>query len=143
MTAAGPAAPASAESPAEELADLAEVELLVFELGQERYAADASQVLRIGRPGAGGPRRAPFSSPGARRAVVFRDPAADGQAENQGEGQLEVDVVLGVRHVPVSDLRRVPPVARASDFAIGFWLDGARPILLIDLPRTLARKAAT
>jgi chemotaxis signal transduction protein len=108
----------------------AEVELLVFQLEQERCAADASQVLRIDRP------RAP-SRPGARRALVFRGPAG------QGEGQLEVDLVLGVRHVPVADLRRVPPAARASDFAIGFWLDGERPVLLIDLPRTLApaRKA--
>lgn len=129
---------------AEPAAQPAEVELLVFELGGERYAADTTQVLRIGRPVAGGPRRAAFSSPGAPRSVVFQDPAG-------GEGQLEVDQVLGVRHVPVSNLRRLPRAARASRFTIGVWLDGARPILLIDLPGTLgppgpeepARKART
>jgi hypothetical protein len=125
----------------------AEVELLAFELGAQRCAADATQVLRIDRPfqGEGGPRRSPHSSPGARRALVFRD------AHGGGEGQLEVDLVLGVRLAQVSDLRRLPPAARASDFALGFWLDGASPVLLIDLPRTLGppgpetptRKAAT
>ena len=59
--------------------------------------------------------------------------------EGEAEGALEVDQVLGVRTVPARDLRRVPAAARVAHHAIGFWLDGDRPVLLIDLPRTLAR----
>ncbi|HVE87630.1 MAG TPA: Frizzy aggregation protein FrzB [Myxococcales bacterium] len=111
----------------------ASVEVLFFQIDGTRMGADASQVLRIEAPGA------PGDVPGAitsslgsarpRRALVFR--AGD------GEGTLGVDSVLGVQAVPQRDLRRVPRAARVAAHAIGFFLDGDRPILLIDLPRTL------
>lgn len=110
----------------------AEVEVLFFQLGPDQLGADASQVLRIERPNVPGARRSPLGSPSPRRSLVFR--CGDGGAE----GALEVDLVLGVRAVSARDLRRVPAAARVAHHAIGFWLDGDRPVLLIDLPATLS-----
>lgn len=113
-------------------ADL-EVEVLFFQIAGTRMGADASQVLRIEAPDASGDvpgaRASPLGSAHPRRALVFR--AGD------GEGALGVDSVLGVQTIPQRDLRRVPRAARVAAHAIGFFLDGDRPILLIDLPRTL------
>lgn len=109
-----------------------DVELLLFELGGALFGADASQVLRIDRPvasagaGAGADLPSvlgPASSAG--RALVFRTP--------QGYGQLKVDVVRGVRPVAVESLRRLPAPAATQPYAIGVWLDGDLPVLLIDL----------
>lgn len=110
-------------------ATAADVELLIFRVGRETYGADASQVVRIDRPG-----QAAFSlgELGALekggRALVFKTAA--------GEGQLRVDEVHGVHPVPVDCLRRIPPAAAPSPCAIGIWLDGERPVLLIDLWET-------
>jgi hypothetical protein len=109
-----------------------DVEVLFFRVGADRLGADASQVLRIERPGVPGARRSPLGSHSPRRALVVRS------GEGEAEGALEVDLVLGVRAIPTRELRRVPAAARAAHHAIGFWLDGDRPVLLIDLPRTLA-----
>lgn len=107
-----------------------EVELLLFEIAGQRYGADASQVLRIERPGE---QAIALSALGdlARggRALVFRTDA--------GEGQLRVDKVQGVRPVQLDSLRRLPPAARATPFTIGIWLDGEMPVLLIDLIETM------
>jgi len=113
----------------------AEVEVLFFQLGADQLGADASQVLRIDRPRLPGLRRSALGSATPKRSLVFRCDEAG------AEGALEVDLVLGVRSVPTRDLRRVPPAARVAPHAIGFWLDGDRPVLLIDLPRTLAPPA--
>lgn len=110
----------------------AEVEVLFFRIGAEQLGADASQVLRIERPDVPGARRSPLGSATPKRALVFR------AGEGGGEGALEVDLVLGVRPVQARDLRRIPGAAHVAPHAIGFWLDGERPVLLIDLPRTLA-----
>ena len=72
--------------------------------------------------------------------MVYGSGLAEGEGE--GEGALEVDLVLGVRAIPARDLRRVPAAARIARHAIGFWLDGDRPVLLIDLPRTLGEATA-
>lgn len=124
---------AQAAAPKGAGAETAEVEVLFFQLDGARLGADASQVLRIERPCVPGARRSPLGSANPQRALVFRD--------GEGEGALEVDLVLGVRTVPARDLRRVPGAVRIAGHAIGFWLDGDRPVLLIDLPRTLAVKA--
>lgn len=107
-----------------------EVDILFFEIGPETYGTDASQVLRIDRalqdalvlPELGQPAR------GA-RALVFETP--------EGEGHLRVDVVRGVRPVPLVALRRLPAAVSAAPFAVGVCLsDDARPVLLIDLVET-------
>jgi len=107
----------------------AEVEVLLFELDGARLGADASQVLRIERPGTPGLRLSPLRSASPGRSLVFM--------AGEAEAALEVDLVLGVRTVSARDLRRMPGVARAPGHALGFWLDGDQPVLLIDLPSTL------
>jgi chemotaxis signal transduction protein len=107
-----------------------EVDILFFEIGHEMYGADASQVLRIDRslqddlvlPELGQPAR-------GNRALVFETP--------EGESHLKVDVVRGVRPVPLGALRRLPAAVAAAPFAVGVCLDGdTRPVLLIDLVET-------
>ncbi len=106
-----------------------EVDILFFEVGEHVYGVDASQVLRIeralpqdlARPELGVLRR-------GTRALVFITP--------EGEAHLKVDVVQGVRPVPITDLRRLPATAGAAHFTIGACLDQARLVLLIDLVET-------
>jgi hypothetical protein len=108
---------------------LEDVDILFFEIGSETYGADASQVLRIDRalpddlvlPELGQPRR-------GGRAIVFETP--------EGEGHLKVDVVRGVRAIPLGALRRLPTAVSAAPFTVGVCLDDTRPILLIDLVET-------
>lgn len=106
-----------------------DVDILFFEIGAEVYGTDASQVLRIDRAL---PEDLVLSELGApkrgNRALVFDTP--------EGEGHLKVDVVRGVRPVPLVALRRIPPVVAAAPFAIGVCLDDTRPVLLIDLVET-------
>lgn len=104
-----------------------QVDLVVFDVGGIRYAADLGQVRRIdideptqtvgqplGAPARGG------------RALVF--------AVGHGlERRLAVDQVFGVSRVPLGSLRRMPAAVRAAPFSIGAWLDGDVTILLVDL----------
>ena len=106
-----------------------EVDILFFEIGDQLYGTDASQVLRIERalpeditvPLLGALRR-------GSRALVF--------ATSDGEGHLKVDTVHAVRPIPIADLRRLPPAVSAAPFTIGACLDKARLVLLIDLVET-------
>ncbi|MFL5345452.1 MAG: Frizzy aggregation protein FrzB [Hyalangium sp.] len=106
-----------------------EVDILFFAIGEHLYGTDASQVLRIdrslpedlSRPELGALHR-------GGRALVF--------ATSEGEAHLKVDAVRGVRPIPVSDLRRLPPAVNAARFTIGACLDQARLVLLIDLVET-------
>lgn len=109
---------------------LEDVDILFFEIGNDTYGADASQVLRIDRalpedivlPELGQPSR-------GGRAIVFETP--------EGEGHLKVDVVRGVRPVPLNSLRRLPAAVSAATFTVGVCLDDdRRPVLLIDLVET-------
>ncbi len=109
---------------------LEDVDILFFEIGNDTYGADASQVLRIDRalpedlvlPELGQPAR-------GGRAIVFETP--------EGEGHLKVDVVRGVRPVPLNSLRRLPAAVSAASFTVGVCLDDdRRPVLLIDLVET-------
>ncbi len=104
------------------------VEILLFEVGGALYGADTSQVVRIAQPrGTATPPSTSRSKPDG-RALVFQTP--------QGEtGQLRIDAVRGLRTVPISALRRLPVGIGPECFAIGVWLDGEKPVLLIDLHR--------
>ncbi|MBZ4399513.1 Frizzy aggregation protein FrzB [Myxococcus sp. MISCRS1] len=106
-----------------------EVDILFFEIGGGVFGTDASQVLRIDRslpeditlPELGLLHR-------GNRALVFDTP--------EGEGHLKVDAVRGVRPIPVTQLRRMPPTAGAAAYAVGVCLEEARTVLLIDLVET-------
>jgi hypothetical protein len=106
------------------------VDLLVFEVGPLRYAADAAQVLRVAtraedavRLDALGPLKR------THRALVV---GVDGV-----ERQLAVDAVLGIQPVAVERLRRFPRMARAGEETLGVWLDGDAPVVLIDLEKAV------
>jgi hypothetical protein len=105
------------------------VDILVFEVAGVRFAADASQVVRIDRPieepSVGAPLGVPASGS---RALVFR--AGDGELR-----RLDIDKVAGVRTVAIESLRRLPPPARVGHVPIGAWLDGDEAVLLVDLAR--------
>lgn len=107
------------------------VELIVFEVGPQRFAADATLVLRIDRPEETTVTRTELGplTRGA-RSLVFRAPGI--------EGSLRVDAVQGVRTVDATTLRRLPAAASPQkSCAMGVWLDGDQPVLLVDLTKTL------
>ncbi|WP_224241350.1 Frizzy aggregation protein FrzB [Hyalangium gracile] len=106
-----------------------EVDILFFEVGEHLYGTDASQVLRIERSLPEDLSRVELGElKHGRRALVF--------STEEGESHLKVDVVRGVRPIPVGDLRRLPPAVNAARFTIGACLDQARLVLLIDLVET-------
>lgn len=104
-----------------------EVEILFFEVAGSRYGADAAQVLRVDRPRAEIPCVVALGSAreGA-RALVFTTPSG-------AINQLKVDAVHGVRAIPISQLRRLPVGMGPEGFAMGVWLDGDTPVLLVNL----------
>jgi chemotaxis signal transduction protein len=106
------------------------VGLLIFAIGEERFGADASQVIRIEPAGAIAIRQSVLgrASKGG-QALVFDGGAAC------AERSLAIDEVLELRQVPISQLRRKSFVLESADAAVGFWLDGERPVVLVDLRR--------
>lgn len=106
-----------------------QVDVLFFEVGDQVYGVDAAQVLRIERALPQDLSRAELGIlTHGNRALVFHTP--------QGEAHLKVDRVHGVRPIPVTDLRRLPPAVNAAAFTIGACLEQARLVLLIDLVET-------
>ena len=106
------------------------VDILLFEVAGRIWGADAGQVLRIDRPGddtVSVSELGPIAGRG--RALVF--------ATEAGQGELKVDGVHGVKAVPEKALRRLPAVATHRPYAIGEWLDGENPIVLVDLVEML------
>lgn len=111
-------------------AALGQVDLLYFDIGERRYAADAAQVLRVDRALAEDHALETLGAlrQGARALIFDTD---------DGERHLRVDAVVGVRTVPIEALRRLPVAAAAPDYAIGVCLaDEAQPVLLLDLVAT-------
>jgi hypothetical protein len=86
-------------------------------------------VLRIDSPNAESVQLRGTTPQGKGKALVFQSP--------RGEHSLRVDRVLGVRTAATTDLRRVPPAAGQKGYAMGVWLDGGAPLLLVDLLETL------
>ena len=103
------------------------VDILVFQVAGVRYAADASQVVRIDRPLeelSVGPK---LGDPQVgNRALIFQSPSGELR-------RLDIDAVSGVKTVSIESLRRLPPPARVGQFPIGTWLDGDDAVLLVDL----------
>ncbi len=105
----------------------AEVELLFFQIGGVRYGADAAEILRVDRAEEGSRTVAPMGSArDAARVLVFQSTAG-------ATSRLKVDLVYGIRAIPVAQLRRLPPGMGPEGFAVGVWLDGDTPVLLVDL----------
>ena len=106
---------------------VATVEIVLFDIGGNRYGADMTQVRRIGRAdehdSVGTPLGAPYTG---RRALIFA-PTED------HEVCLPIDGVLGMQTVRRDDLRRLPPAAGPTPFIIGAWLDRDQTVLLVDL----------
>ncbi len=103
------------------------VELLVFSVAGRTYAADAALVSRIARAGHHSRLSDALGMPEkGDRAVVVLDEAGQ-------ELELCIDEVAGIHSIPVADLRRVPAAAGSPRGVLGFWLDGARPVVLLDL----------
>lgn len=110
------------------------VELLVFRVGDARFAADASQVLRVARASHLSRVSDALGMPAeGTRALVI----ASGDGEG-GEQALCIDSVEGFRSARVDHLRRLPLAAGRVDAVLGLWLEeGERPLVLVDLSRTL------
>ncbi len=111
---------------------LGEISLILFTVGGERYGADASQVLRVDRPRAETFRSSVLGTPKlGERALVF---LSGREQESCEERSLAIDSVLGLRQVTISELRQKTFVLASAKAALGFWLDGERPVVLVDLP---------
>jgi len=104
------------------------VELVIFEVGDTRFAADLTQVVRIDRKEPDSHVGHPLGRPTeGGRTLVFRSKAG-------GEHRLAIDALLGVKSVRIAELRRLPSAAQvSSNIPIGAWLDGERTVLLVDL----------
>lgn len=104
----------------------AAVELLLFEVDRQPFAADVTLVERISREpaathpalGAAGPRH---------RSLEVR---LGGHLRRLG-----VDHIQGVRRVDALELRRMPQATGAPALLSGVWLGPAAPVLLVDLSR--------
>lgn len=111
----------------EPIAEAHEVDVLLFEIGEQTFATDASQVIRIDQANVDAIYEAALGKlHRGRRAIVFED----------GEGyeaQLRVDNVRGIHPASIDALRRMPPSARCTPFTQGVWLNDSAPIVLIDL----------
>ncbi len=109
------------------------VDLLVFRVGAQRYAAEASQVRRIAKAGAYSRLSDALGMPDeGTRSLVF-------EAAPDAEQELCIDAVEGLRAARVDALRRLPLAAGQVEAVLGLWLeDGERPVVLVDLSRTLS-----
>lgn len=108
-----------------------QVDVLLFRVGQTRYGADASQVVRIDRATVSTKLAHALDAPQTgTRVLVF--------VTAEGETSFYVDEVEGVRRVDSSDLRRVPPAAGQTTGVVGLWLETPeKAIVLVDLPTIL------
>ena len=104
----------------ETAAEVAEVDLLEFERGGRKYAADAAEVVRIARVGSG-------NAGDRARTLVIRRGGVD--------AQVPVDRLIGVRRVNGRALRPLPAFLRGllSREFIGFAVEGKEILMLVDL----------
>jgi chemotaxis signal transduction protein len=103
------------------------VDVVLFEIAGVRYGADLVQVRRVDHDDPTESIGHPLGRPhDGRRALVF-------QGDAHTECRLAIDAVLGVRRVPVNELRRLPTAVAAPPLSIGAWLDGRDTVLLVDL----------
>ncbi|MEW6432458.1 MAG: Frizzy aggregation protein FrzB [Myxococcota bacterium] len=103
------------------------VDVVLFEIAGVRFGADLAQVRRVDLDEPTESVGYPLGRPrDGRRALVF-------QPEDGPECRLAIDAVLGVRKIPVTELRRLPRAVAAPPMSLGAWLDGDDAVLLVDL----------
>jgi hypothetical protein len=108
--------------------------LVIFELGGTRFGADLTQVIRLDFYDVDCSVGTPLGAPSSGAKCLMID-AQDGR-----DWCLAIDALLGVRSVPLEELRRLPALAHGGAISIGAWLDGKEAVLLVDLvAMTLAR----
>ena len=112
-----------------------EVDLVIFEAGGRRWAADAWDVARVARLRERFPTASLGANPGAARALVVTD--------GEELAQVPIDKLVGFERVAPTALRRLPAYARpiSSPAVAGAWLASEAIILLIDLV-ALAKQGA-
>ncbi|MGC4113367.1 MAG: hypothetical protein QM765_01570 [Myxococcales bacterium] len=83
-----------------------DVDLILFEVGGRKWAADPWDVVRVDRA----------SGESSARALVVRG--------SEGETPVPIDRLLGFQRVPAQALRALPPFAQTltSPAVIGAWL---------------------
>jgi chemotaxis signal transduction protein len=103
-----------------------EVDLVVFEAGGRRWAADAWDVLRVDRRRSEAPTA--FVAPASGYRVLMVD-------AGRGEVQVPIDRLLGFERVSPNTLRPVPAFAKGltNRALVGAWLAKKEIVLLIDL----------
>ena len=97
-----------------------DVDLILFEVGGRKWAADPWDVVRVDRAGGEGEASA--------RALVIK--------YGEGETRVPIDRLLGFQRVPAHALRPLPPFAQrlTSPAVVGAWLAASEEIvLLLDL----------
>jgi hypothetical protein len=110
-----------------------DVDLVLFEAGGRRWAADAWAVLRIDRPREGA-RLVELCPCSGTRALVVR-------ADASGEAEVPIDRLIGFQRVEARALRPLPAYSRplAPPALAGAWLTPESVVLLVDL-HTLVRE---
>ena len=103
------------------------INLVIFELGGTRYAADLTQVIRLDFYDPASSVGVPLGPPRSGLKCLMID------AEDGRDWCLAIDTLHGVRSVPVEQLRRLPAIAHGGAISIGAWLDGNEAVLLVDL----------
>jgi chemotaxis signal transduction protein len=95
------------------------VDLILFEVGGRKWAADPWDVVRVDRDAQAGEMSA--------RALVVRG--------GEGEVRVPIDRLLGFQRVAAESLRPLPPFAQtlASPAVVGAWLLPEEIVLLLDL----------
>lgn len=112
------------------------VELVLFEVAGRTFAADASEVVRIGNTDADARPSPLLGTPrNSRRCLVV--------ASSLGLSSVPIDAVIGMRRTDVDELRRMPAFAQGlvSAALLGFLLDGEQLVLLIDLTALVKEEA--
>ena len=112
-----------------------DVDLVLFEAGGRRWAADAWDVVRVARRQAKGASAFLVPSDGVRVLVVR------GEA---GEVQVPIDRLLGFERVSANTLRPMPAFAQqlTSPAVVGAWLSPREIVLLIDLLALVKQSAS-
>ena len=120
----------------------ASTRLVLFRIGAERFAAPASQVVRIGLARDLGEVLVPETTLGEAPAAGHGLVVARLEG---GVGALAVDAVLGLREVPAPEMRPLPALAERclrTAAIVGVALLDEVPVPVVDIPTLLLERTA-